>query len=452
MPVWLFVLYCGSGLAYCIATPPFRTPDERNHFLRAYEISEGRLVPIQIGENSSGDELPVSVDRIVEVLGNPSDMHVTAEQFARARELPLNPNDRARVAFSTAIYAPLAYVPAAIAMMLARHCGAGPLRLSYVGRWANIAVAGALLAYAVAISGAARMTALLVSLFPMTISQVASLNADALSYAVGFAWVSLIALSAGSGSGSGSATLTRARGVQLLVLALALSQLRPPYPLLGALVFLIPAHRFGKGARAAAFYVAVITASIVPAVAWNATAAKLYMNAAPERHIAPREQLASIASKPKVFRRTLINSLAVGGPDYAREMVGKLGWLNVTLPSWIHFGFAIACLVSVFLGRPGSPMVVWWQRAGLLLVVAGGVIAIEITLYLTFTPVGVHGIWGVQGRYFTVLAFVAAFACAKPLRELQQLRLPLAVACMVFALSANAAAVWTMARAVAGSD
>lgn len=440
---WLFLLYVTLGAGYLLVTPPFRTPDERNHFFRSYEICEGRFLPIRIDQDLAGDYLPTSLSRLAELVGVHSEMRADPAQLARARASPLAPNERQLTEFSSAPYAPLAYVPSAAAIAAARFCGAGPLALTYAARWANLLVAGALIAFAVATAGAARVTALLVSLFPMTISQVASASADAVSYGVAFVWISVVLATARPRR----EILTRGRIVLLIVLALALSQLRPPYPLLCALVFLIRPARLGKTAMAFVFYATVLVATAVPAIAWNTKAANLYVTPDPAQRIDPRAQLAAMTERPRVFWRVMTKSVRFGAVEYARELVGKLGWLNVPLPAWIHYGFAISCITGLFLGPLASSAIAWWQRAVLAVAIVGGINGIMMMLYLTFNPVGAPGIAGVQGRYFTAIAFIAAFAFAKPLNRLAAYRVALTAAIVAFAVAANAAAIWTLARA-----
>ena len=48
------------GLVMLIITPPFEAPDEPHHFMRAYQISQGQLLPT-FRNNKGGDELPESI-------------------------------------------------------------------------------------------------------------------------------------------------------------------------------------------------------------------------------------------------------------------------------------------------------------------------------------------------------------------------------------------------------
>ena len=438
---WFFLFYLLVGIPYVILTGPFRAPDERNHFLRSYEISEGRFHPF-IANGYPGDNLPSSLSRLSEALGDHSDHHIQATQISVARSLPFASEPREFVEFSTAVYSPLAYVPSALSIMAGRMLGAGPLALVYFARCGNLLVGAWLISLAMSYAGFARWAALIVALLPMTLAQVASVSADAMSFGISFLWIAMVlAIAVTRRVG-----VSRPRVVLLVCLALALSQLRPPYPLLGLLVFLIPMKRFGRKAAVLACS-AVIAASLLPAVAWNAAGAGLYVKPIPEQNIEPAGQVKWVVKHPGPFLHRVKQDLKMRGLEYWEQLVGRLGWLNIRLPSWIIAGFAAALAVNLFLSPRESPAPLWWQRVALAVVILSGGLAIEFMLYLTFNPVGSAFIFGVQGRYLIPLALLAAFAFSNSLLSRPPFDLLLKLACSLFVVSAHLCAYFVLARA-----
>ena len=438
---WFFLFYLLAGIPYLILTGPFRSPDERNHFLRSYEISEGRFHPF-ISGGFPGDNLPSSLSRLSEALGDHSDHLIQESQINLARSLPLASEPREFVEFSTAVYSPLAYVPAAVSIMIGRALGAGPLALVYFARVANLLVGAWLISLALSYAGFARPAALIIALFPMTLAQVASVSADAMSFGISFLWIAMILGIAVDKS----VAVSRHRILGLVCLALALSQLRPPYPLLGLLVFLVPLKRFGGKVALLAFS-AVLVTSLLPAVAWNAASAGLYVKPFAERNIEPAAQLKWVMTHPGPFCHRVKQDLKMRGLEYWEQLVGRLGWLNIQLPSWIIAGFAAALAVALFLSPRDLAFPLWWQRLAVAVAALSGGLAIEFMLYLTFNAVGSPFIFGVQGRYLIPLAFVAAFAFSNSLLSRRPFDLLLKLACSLFVVSAHLCVFFVLARA-----
>ena len=50
-----------SGLLWVALIPPFQSPDEPNHFFRAWQISEGHFFPEKTADRRLGGVLPESV-------------------------------------------------------------------------------------------------------------------------------------------------------------------------------------------------------------------------------------------------------------------------------------------------------------------------------------------------------------------------------------------------------
>lgn len=439
---WFFLFYLLAGIPYLILTGPFRSPDERNHFLRSYEVSEFRLYPFRISGGYPGDNLPSSLSRLSEALGDHADHHIQPAQINQARSLALVPEEREFAEFSTAVYSPLAYVPSAVSIVAGRALGAGPLALVCFARCGNLLVGAWLIALAMSYAGFARSAALIVALFPMTLAQVASVSADAMSYGISFLWIAMVLAIA----------VDRKVGVSwkriavLVCLSLALSQLRPPYPLLGLLVFLIPVRRFG-GKVFFLVCAAIIAGSLLPAVAWNAASAGLYVKPLVEQNIEPAGQVKWVTKNPGPFLHRLKQDLKMRGLEYWEQLVGRLGWLNIRLPSWIIAGFAAALAVSLFLSPRDSPSPRWWQRVALAVAILSGALAIEFMLYLTFNPVGSVFILGVQGRYFIPLALLTAFAFSNSLLSRRPFDVLCKLACSLFVVSAHICAFFVLVRA-----
>ena len=112
------------GLAYLAITPPFMVPDEREHFYRAYSISQGQL--------SGGTTLlPRSVVDFAEpsrsIPGFP-DRKISLRATLAAWNTPLLPGQLATADFPGAsVYSPLVYLPHVVGILLGRLLQLSPL-------------------------------------------------------------------------------------------------------------------------------------------------------------------------------------------------------------------------------------------------------------------------------------------------------------------------------------
>ena len=442
----VFPAYALLALGYSVAIGPLRAPDERNHFLRAYQISEGRFTnAYRVSDEEVGDDLPSSLARLSVALGDHQVHKIDAAQLSAARSLRLEAERREFIEFSTAPYAPLAYLPAALAIAAGRVADAAPLTLLYMARWANVATASALIVLAMGIAGYAARGLSVLALFPMTLAQVAVVSADALSFAIAFLWIAVVMNAA-----TRSDRLSSGCIATLVGLALALSQLRPPFPLLGLLALAIPLRSLGNKPRALVTVAAVVAASLLPAAAWSGYAMHLQAKPAVREHVAPTEQLRHVVDNPGAFLRVLARDLRARGYEYWHQAVGRLGWLNVRLPEWIPAGFLAVFLAALCATSRSTPQPLPWQRWFLATAAVGGAIGVLLTLYLTFNGVGSRDVRGVQGRYFIPVLAVMAFAASNHLLDRTRWRIPLATACIAFIAAAHAGAFLTLAHAAAG--
>ena len=98
---------------------------------------------------------------------------------------------------------------------------------------------------------------------------------------------------------------------------------------------------------------------------------------------------------------------SLGRPAW-RELIGILGWQDIMLPVWIYVALTVLLLfvsLQTFDVR-GAP------RTRVAIVTAIGLVGYVITVYLifflTYTPLDVDHVRGVQGRYFVIALPMAA--------------------------------------------
>ena len=401
---------CGSALV--LLTPPLQVPDEGPHFYRAFALSEARLVGVKRGEQT-GDYLPRSLLRLNEPfvpLCGRTEMKTTPDQIRSLAAESIEEEDRVFIAFSNAaVHPPLPYVPQAIGIWIAR-VGSGSLLLPYyAGRLANLLVAIALVALAIARTPVARWSFLALALTPMTLFEMASLSADALTNAVAFLLIAQVLWCA-----LGPRLLVSVQDLILLTLAgAAVGLCKQAYFWLPLAYFLIPGSRLGGRRRYWTGFGLVMGGTLLALVGWALIARNSYSSPVPGE-VDPRQQLNHLLDQPADFLQALLSNFTSKAPGTLEEWVGVLGALDTHFPRWTIL-LEVLILAAVFVTDfdPRCP-VSTRQSLWAILVVVLQTLTIFVIIHLTWDRLASQYHWiDVQGRYFIPLGPLAALAVSR---------------------------------------
>jgi uncharacterized membrane protein len=148
----------------------------------------------------------------------------------------------------------------------------------------------------------------------------------------------------------------------------------------------------------------------------------------PPEHFDPLWKLLYMWDHPYHFPLAAWRALSGWGDRLWQELIGIVGWQDILLPTWIY----VALTVLLFLVPFQKLQVSGATRARVAvitgLVVLSYVILVYLIFFLTYTPLDVDHVRGVQGRYFVVVLPVAAtFVAIMVNRELPN-ALPAAIA------------------------
>jgi len=384
-------------------TPPFQVPDEPQHFYRSYQLSELRVWRPD-GEVHSA--LPASLPELVQHFMGTTKFHahraVPKQRLVDTLAELHRPLDAKRTVLldlsGIQSYAPLPYIPQALAIAAGRTLGVGPLGLLYMGRMANALVAGVVTAIAIALFPIGRTVALLVALLPMTQFLMASVSPDALTIASALLFTSIMARFLVDGEWPMARQVTAfASGLVMCIVKVV--HLPLLFVGLGAM---LGARRFSdtKTRRNIYMQLAAAAATIMLIGLWFWSIPATNSPSPPVREgVNGAAQIAYLADD--IFRalRIVIRSVYVSAEFLSKSTVGILGWLNIPLSIWVYLMLSLALPLSICeqprAGGIGKVHAVW-----LLLVAVAVIPPIELALYIGWTPVGAYGAEGVQGRYF----------------------------------------------------
>ena len=385
-------------LLLAMLVPPFENSDEFNHYDRADQIASGGLLAIRYaGPNTSGGIVDRGINRVDDIVGiirfHP-ERKVTGEMLRRAGAIGWG--DQEPVTFAnTAIYAPPLYLPAVLGIWIGKAFKLSIMRTLILSR----ALTGfsALLPAAAAIALAGRAAPLLLVLLtlPMSLSLLASVSQDGPMLACAALTV-------------GIARRARCLGAALVWLCVCLALLglgRPAYAPFAVLPILLPDLPWRRRVLASGLI-------LLPILFWSVlVASETMINASPSSGVDARMQLGGLLAHPwrviTLARAALTTHQGMEGRSFFVEFVGMLGWIDVSLPGWFYplAGAVLALATTTVMMQRTAPMPSPAQGIFFVAILAA-VGAIFLLEYLTWTPVGLPIIEGVQGRYFLPVAIV----------------------------------------------
>ncbi len=434
----------GFGLLYLFVLPPLTAPDEISHYVSAYRLSSkltGQPQRDRYGrvllrakdawvEDINGDfvyepdedgNLQVTEDsrKGAEKLGEVLD-ESTYELF---HSLGINgqyaPEKTAKIreqgAYVSSVYppvttTPLAYLPQAIGISLARLMGLNTVCLLYFGRFCNLAFFVTMLYLSLKRIPFGKEILLGVALLPMTLHLAASFSYDVMILGCMFL-LTAVCLDLAY-----EKEHVRVRDIVLLaVLAAVAGPCKMVYaPMLG-LCLLIPQRKFGKlrnwfaaawlvgFSYAAAMY--LVNSQVIASYA-AATEADSYVSWAEESGFS----LSFLLHNPILLVRMFYETLIWNTQELHITMIGgSLGnldkVLNVPYPVVC---ILTLCLIGLALKIPGEEIRTNGRHKFWIGLICAGCIALAmLSMLIACTPRSSQVIQGVQGRYF--LPFLPIF-------------------------------------------
>lgn len=386
------------GVIMMLLIPPLQAPDEPVHFYRAYEIARGGFITDK-HENVAGAYLPESIrhmEGLVEVnrIAFHPEETVNYEGIKEALRVPLEKDKNTFYGFpSSAVYAPVQYIPQSTAIVIGELLNLPILATFYLARLFNLIAWVLIIGYAIKILPFGKKVFALISLTPMALQQAASLSSDALLNASAIFFIAYVFKC------SRANTVLRWKDKVFLFIPLCSVVLSKfVYFPLGFLMFLIPVDSFKSRKRRFVFIGTGVFVSLIIAAAWTLFINnKLGLNFAPFEGVNTGEQIKFAITNPIyylfVIRQTLQSFLG----NFINELVGQLGWLDTQLPSSIIYSYFFVVIFTALISE--IPRNTYFRMLSLFIFLVS-VILVFSSLYAGWTPVGNTYVQGVQGRYF----------------------------------------------------
>lgn len=190
IPVLYVIIAAISCVLFVFITPPFQGPDEDVHFMRAYQIAEGKILLIKKSDGKVGNALPSQVYRtIIDTSSKPNIRGHSAEKYNyHSNGAALHIKDDGSVRFmdtkNTASYNPIVYTPAAVGIDIARVFHAPPILAMYAARAMTALASISLFFFALKVLAQKKELACALFLLPTLLFQQSVVSIDGISYGV----------------------------------------------------------------------------------------------------------------------------------------------------------------------------------------------------------------------------------------------------------------------------
>lgn len=414
----VIMLFFGISIIYL--TPPMCTPDENTHFINAYAVGCGKLLP-ELYEGELGRYIPETIAEFISLnnqkyVGNFEIKYNFMEQYFNS----WLPNNQENVVFwnmgNLATINPSGYLVSGMGIrvgsIFAKMIGKGydtPYNLLIFARIFNTIFYVIVGYFAIKKTPFLKRTMLILLLMPMSLFLGVSLSYDAILIpicALFFSYVFYLILE--------KKIITRVDIFVILMCTFFMLGIKTAYAPFLFLLFFIPRKKFGNQTRYIKCIIATVLIGIVVYFGYN-TILQISLNG---YHLAENELIT--AQKEYFFShlykipRIIIDTLFYNSQFYIEGFYGKLGQLdtNFILPVTVYFYIllGVVLLKDICLVTNKISLKIRIMDGILVLVSLGGIF---FNMYLTWTPlvleVGGSVISGVQGRYFIPLFLFLCF-------------------------------------------
>ena len=419
-PAFVFVLLSFAfGSAISVVVPPLRGPDEISHFLRIYSYTRGDLLPATEVEGRKG----IFIER--ELYTQLSFFKNAGEHFGRNREQGLRygeimkayphlgdtlDEEQQATKFmpfaGTEGYSPVAYAPYILAAAFGDLLGLDFPNMLLLMRIFGLITFTAVAAYAIKLTPTLKWAFVLIAMLPVSIYNRSVLSADgaALSYAL---VITALCFSAVQGYGR---VWERSLWMTLCTLS---KQPQIVFVLLELMVGRVTGRRRWSSLALVVVPSFILSPLWVRAVSAEIAAWRLFeAEAHPREHFDPLWKLAYMWEHPLHFPLAAWTALTVWGDRLWQELIGILGWQDVLLPTWTYLVLTIILLL-VPLQKVNLAGAVRARIAVITgVAVLGYIVTVYLIFFLTYTPLNIDHVQGVQGRYFVVALPMAAIFLA----------------------------------------
>jgi uncharacterized membrane protein len=404
--IWKYgVLWIGFALIFIV--PPFHTPDEYNHFYKAYAIADGQMTPVVDYQNwDLGGYIPRSLVTVVEPFKRgifDINYKFSYDTIWHYCQVPLNQDDVVLYPFSnTARYAPTAYLPQVFAIFIARVFDCPPLVMTYLGRIFTFLFWYVILLYAIRRAPVFKEGMMILSALPASVSINSSLNADIVSNAFFFLGLSAF-LKMRLSNEIEKKDLGLFSGTILLITLNKIAY----FPLVLLLLF-VPKEKFGLRFSKIKVFTVNLVLNLLIVFSWTKLVHRwiyptddinvtTYTTLRPGFNVNPDLQMRHVLDNFFPVAYTLVDK-SIATYDFVwRLYLTSFGWEYAMIPKFLQGLLLVSILAYFFFHRP----IFSKKERFLLFLLAHSLTTLFLfSMYLHWDPVGGEMTFIYGGKYY----------------------------------------------------
>lgn len=388
--------------------PPFSSPDENYHFLRAESLSRGELLLESHPGKRSGsttDKNYVEFMSLFKMLNFDKVATPMNEALDKAKSLNWSKEGEYYEAPNVAIYFPAIYAPQALAILIGKSTGLSIYHTYYLARIFNFTTSLLLIFCAWRIYKIP-LLALAMLVMPMTAFQLLSTAIDGTIISLTVLAMCIIFRLHADNGGERGRLLTMA--LYLSIFLIGTSKVNLAAILLVPFVFSIVDKKYKHTA------LSIITA--IPIIGWTLIVALHGKNDFSDRGGMPLTDILShYLHAPTEMASIIFGTMA--DPfflnSFSHQFVGVLGWLDINLPDSIFYLVSLALIIVLCISlvkfKPSKHKALY---ASIIASAAISIVLIFFALLIQFSPFPTTRVIGIQGRYFIMPLIVMAYIFA----------------------------------------
>jgi uncharacterized membrane protein len=405
---WWLLLTLSFGLTYVFVVPPFQSPDEPNHFLKIYHISEGNFLgEVSQDKQQLGGYLPKSLSNTYEtyyLYAYDKEKLFSIDSIKTDLSKQLTSTELDFISFpNTARYAFTAYLPQVVAFCVLKKINCPPLTLMYAGRLTAFFFWIILVYYAISITPVFKEIFMLLTFLPTSLSTNTTLSADVVTNALLFVCLALFL------KFKFKKEIPPNRELILfgLILLLTSWQKIVYFPLL-FLVLLIPKSKFEGINKKVLFFLILLVSNLIVVFYWSHEVNKLiyptgnkffttYVNMRTDAQINPTLQVEHILRDPLTFIKIFTEVSFSAYQSNFSTYLTSFGWEGLQVPSGLLYVFKFFFLAYLLIQKNIFKI---WERIYLSLLGHGLVMLFLLSQHLHWDGVGDFFHYTYLGKYY----------------------------------------------------